>query len=192
MAVGQICYHIMEMGNENNSIGVTQIDYPRNINIYDDIFTQEAVAHLNNRTITKLSVTAQPGTKIIINSDKEIMIGRSGVYEVEDVEITSLYFKKTYKMEINDGKSNKSLKDGYKSIYDAITVLQGLGLTDPGESDYAVTHKDDIKQNINTILQQGNNIVAGCNEFNTGYNGIYKTTSEVLELNNVIIDYVYE
>lgn len=46
------------------------------------------------RCIKRLGVFAKEGTRLIINSDIQIEIGKTNIYEIDQIEITSIKFKK--------------------------------------------------------------------------------------------------
>lgn len=48
---------------------------------------------INNSTIRHLGIQAEPNTVFVMNGE-EFEIGTTGIYEIEQVFITSLYFNK--------------------------------------------------------------------------------------------------
>ena len=107
--VGQIIYNLKDYRNQYNYMStsnsnITQILYSNSINknadcsvainssassnykkidIYDENLIGKS-SLIGVEKIKKLGVQAPAGTKFIINGDKEIMVGRTGIYELDD------------------------------------------------------------------------------------------------------------
>ena len=74
--VGQIYYNVID--NNSGSYASSKED------IYTDLVAQVGASQFN-----KVGVQAPPGTKMVMNESKQIMVGRTGIYELdEDIAIT--------------------------------------------------------------------------------------------------------
>ena len=62
--------------------------FSANQNIYS-LIQQDAVSSI--KYIKKISITAPEGTRMRLN-EKQIHIGKTGIYEAEDLQITSFIF----------------------------------------------------------------------------------------------------
>lgn len=173
MAIGQICYNIL-----TSSSGTVTI--PAGTNIYNNIVPA-------NSTITKLSITAQPGVKALINGSKEIMIGRTGVYEVEGVEITSLKIIQPVEQNVDEVASRNARMTGIAGIKNALVALAAIDLG----SDDGSQKNDETKSKVGQIKSLAADLTTNCNNYVNGYNGIYED-GDPIDLMNVIIDYIYE
>ena len=85
MAIGQACYKVF-----NSSTNSSTYTNPNDWGATDDLFGK-----LSGVTkFTKVGIQAPPGLVVIIN-DREFIIGRNGIYELDDkdIVITKLCFK---------------------------------------------------------------------------------------------------
>ena len=62
--------------------------FPANQNIYN-LIQQDTIDSI--RYIKKISITAPEGTRMELN-ENQIRIGKTGIYEAEDLQITSFIF----------------------------------------------------------------------------------------------------
>lgn len=169
----------------------------------------------SSQIITKLSVQGEPGLKLVINNN-EIMIGRTGIYELDEkIIVNSLRIIPIRKYRRDDEKTveaQKAALEIFKNIdfegSESYKLIQNEFNTDR----YTTTTKEkkhSVKEGSNNTyditdwvkLYENNNA-----KFNLGYiqylqgiNGIYvpvnnDPTSETAyeKINNLIIDYVYE
>lgn len=188
--VGQVYYRVVD----NNSGGYVSSD---GIDIYSDIVSQ-----YNASSFTKIGVQAPPGTQMVLNSSKGIMVGRTGIYELdEDIEITSMYFvqPKNYVKDedattdaLNEGadKMQKAEDAREDSLYD-LNVTQGYEDEDGNvlkDKDTAYwTEYNEIQDTYIAAYE------AALATYTTGLNGVYKLgTPEYKELENIIVDFIYE
>jgi hypothetical protein len=64
-----------------------------------------------------VGIQAPSGTKVVLNEDKTILIGRTGIYELdEDISITSLYFIKPKVYIIDQEATDAALQKGSQDL----------------------------------------------------------------------------
>jgi hypothetical protein len=131
-----------------------------------------------------------------MNASKTIMIGRTGIYELdEDIVITSMKFVRPT-VYIKDEKESESKKqEGEKIIKEAKVALEaaiaalGEEPTDPTSDAYKTYWNgyNEANETYITAFQKGSAIL------NQGLNGVYKEDKTVIgELDNVIVDFIYD
>lgn len=134
----------------------------------------------DGQTWYKLGIQAPVGTQVEID-EKSIMIGRSGIYELDDgITIKSLKFIQPVKYTRDDSASNEAKEQGIAQMNEAKSKL------------------DAIYENGNDLTpEQLNEANAAALSYNEGYkkymqgeNGIY-TKGEIVDLKNVVIDFTY-
>lgn len=168
----------------------------------------------------KLGIQANPGTIAVINGDqngtgKSIMVGHSGIYELDDVVITSLYFVRPLKYEKDVDASDKAMDDGIKIMTEAekereqrirVGATGAIEIWLDGRWQSSPNKSSENAFNIfwNTYNQYQTDFVTkyteGLNKFQSGNNGIYKLPNpgnlNALEnyddLYNVIVDFIWE
>lgn len=193
--VGQVYYNVID-----NNIG----DYTSSgINIFEDIIKAYGAKQVN-----KLGVQAPPGTQIVVNNSKTIMIGRTGMYELdEDIYITNMYFVRPRKYIKDEVASKKALEQGEQGMKDADTQRQAdlvqFYINYPSipdkDNDYDnyIAYWDaynDIQEKYITAYEEALRL------FNQGSNGIYtlpnpnniNAPENYQDLYNVIVDFIYE
>ena len=198
----QLYYRLEDFRTEEryqtSLIGGTRLD------IYNDIVSQFKKGNFN-----KLGIQAPPGTKFYINSSTSpIMIGRTGIYELdEDINVSSLKFEAPKNYELNEGKTQEHLIEGInqtkaaKTFYDNyMTKIAGL----PGNKDSQGNYTAQYWKDYNVIYKGGT--LSNNENIETGYsaqmegayssmiqgiNGVYDVKG-VKEINNVIIDFLIE
>lgn len=194
--VGQVYYNIMDK-NSGSPISTAGID------IFQDI-----IAQMNADKFTKLGVQAPPGTRVVMNGSKTIMVGRTGMYELdEDVVITSIYFVRPRQYIKDEAASELAKQEGIDGMIAANEARQRE--LDRLNNDYAGNIPTNEEQagykeyweRYNAIQSLYiNDYKEALNSFNTGSNGIYvlpdpnNPESEVnyKDLFNIIIDFIYE
>lgn len=198
--IGQIYYNVID-----KRTGTCTSSGP---DIFNDI--------VQGRTFTKVGIQAQPGTKVIMGTDssginnKTIMIGITGIYELDDdIAIKNMKFIKPLKYKLDVDDSNKAMKDGAEAIKNAEnkrkTALQvaltqwgvnGVPPSNPSQSTFT-TYWNEFTRIQTEFLREYN---IGLNMYQSGINGIYKLPNEedlnhpdnYDDLYNVIIDFIYE
>lgn len=186
-AIGQIYYRVVD----TSSTGDGKHYISSGIDIYNDIVSASSA-----KQFTKVGIQAPPGAQVVMNASKTIMIGRTGIYELdEDIVITSMKFVRPT-VYIKDEKESESKKqEGEKIIKEAKVALEaaiaalGEEPTDPTSDAYKTYWNgyNEANETYIAAFQKGNAIL------NQGLNGVYKEDKTVVgELDNVIVDFIYD
>ena len=186
-AIGQIYYRVVD----TSSTGDGKHYISSGIDIYNDIVSASSA-----KQFTKVGIQAPPGAQVVMNASKTIMIGRTGIYELdEDIVITSMKFVRPT-VYIKDEKESESKKqEGEKIIKEAKAALEaaiaalGEEPTDPTSDAYKTYWNgyNEANETYITAFQKGRAIL------NQGLNGVYKEDKTVIgELDNVIVDFIYD
>lgn len=186
-AIGQIYYRVVD----TSSTGDGKHYISSGIDIYNDIVSASSA-----KQFTKVGIQAPPGAQVVMNASKTIMIGRTGIYELdEDIVITSMKFVRPT-VYIKDEKESESKKqEGEKIIKEAKAALEaaiaalGEEPTDPTSDAYKTYWNgyNEANETYITAFQKGSVIL------NQGLNGVYKEDKTVIgELDNVIVDFIYD
>lgn len=186
-AIGQIYYRVVD----TSSTGDGKHYISSGIDIYNDIVSASSA-----KQFTKVGIQAPPGAQVVMNASKTIMIGRTGIYELdEDIVITSMKFVRPT-VYIKDEKESESKKqEGEKIIKEAKVGLEaaiaalGEEPTDPTSDAYKTYWNgyNEANETYIAAFQKGNVIL------NQGLNGVYKEDKTVIgELDNVIVDFIYD
>lgn len=186
-AIGQIYYRVVD----TSSTGDGKHYISSGIDIYNDIVSASSA-----KQFTKVGIQAPPGAQVVMNTSKTIMIGRTGIYELdEDIVITSMkfvrptvYIKDEEESESKKQEGEKIIKEAKAALEAAITAL-GEEPADP-TSDAYKTYWDgynEANETYITAFQKGSAIL------NQGLNGVYKKDETAIgELDNVIVDFIYD
>lgn len=186
-AIGQIYYRVVD----TSSTGDGKHYSSSGIDIYNDIVSASSA-----KQFTKVGIQAPPGAQVVMNASKTIMIGRTGIYELdEDIVITSMKFVRPT-VYIKDEKESESKKqEGEKIIKEAKVALEaaiaalGEEPTDPTSDAYKTYWNgyNEANETYIAAFQKGRAIL------NQGLNGVYKEDKTVIgELDNVIVDFIYD
>ena len=186
-AIGQIYYRVVD----TSSTGDGKHYISSGIDIYNDIVSASSA-----KQFTKVGIQAPPGAQVVMNASKTIMIGRTGIYELdEDIVITSMKFVRPT-VYIKDEKESESKKqEGEKIIKEAKVALEaaiaalGEEPTDPTSDAYKTYWNgyNEANETYIAVFQKGSAIL------NQGLNGVYKEDKTVVgELDNVIVDFIYD
>lgn len=186
-AIGQIYYRVVD----TSSAGDGKHYISSGIDIYNDIVSASSA-----KQFTKVGIQAPPGAQVVMNASKTIMIGRTGIYELdEDIVITSMKFVRPT-VYIKDEKESESKKqEGEKIIKEAKAALEaaiaalGEEPTDPTSDAYKTYWNgyNEANEAYIAAFQKGSAIL------NQGLNGVYKEDKTVIgELDNVIVDFIYD
>ena len=186
-AIGQIYYRVVD----TSSTGDGKHYISSGIDIYNDIVNASSA-----KQFTKVGIQAPPGAQVVMNASKTIMIGRTGIYELdEDIVITSMKFVRPT-VYIKDEKESESKKqEGEKIIKEAKAALEaaiaalGEEPTDPTSDAYKTYWNgyNEANETYIAVFQKGSAIL------NQGLNGVYKEDKTVIgELDNVIVDFIYD
>lgn len=191
--IGQVYYNIIDNSNGNYISG--------DIDIFQDIVSGYGAKQFN-----KLGIQAPPGTRIVMNNSKTIMIGRTGIYELdEDITITNMYFLRPKKYIKDEAASEKAKQDGIAKMLKANETRQQA--LDQLNNDFPTIPTDEENPNYDTYWNRYNTIQSnyitayqeGLSQFNIGSNGIYvlpnpdniEADENYEDLYNVLIDFIY-
>lgn len=174
------------------------------VNIYTDIVSQ-----FKKGSFSKLGVQAPAGTKFYINSSTSpIMVGRTGIYELdEDISVNSLRFETPKNYKLNEGKTKEQLIKGieiskaaktfYEENMNEISALSGNvdgngNFTSQYWKDYNIIYQGGTLSNGKEILEgYSTQMDNAYSNIIRGINGIYEENG-IKEINNVIIDFLIE
>ncbi len=206
--VGQIVYNVQDYQTSGGYISTsatnlnTTVSSANNPGYNDakiDIFDSNIVDRFDSKKFTKLGVNAPPGTRFILNTNKTILIGRSGIYELdEDIIITSLQFVRPRHYIKDDAATESALNQGIVGFSNAEdwrkTNLASLNERKPSMTDEEYwTEYSNIQAEYDELYQNA------LEQFNIGLNGIYKLPNpsdpdaeeNFQDLYNIIIDFLY-
>lgn len=186
-AIGQIYYRVVD----TSSTGDGKHYISSGIDIYNDIVSASSA-----KQFTKVGIQAPPGAQVVMNASKTIMIGRTGIYELdEDIVITSMKFVRPTVYIKDEEESESKKQEGEKIIKEAKAALEaaiaalGEEPTDPTSDAYKTYWKgyNEANETYITAFQKGSAIL------NQGLNGVYKEDKTVIgELDDVIVDFIYD
>lgn len=121
---GQIVYNLQDYQQSGGRISTsganvfstivdTDPGYKANrINIYENL-----VSHYNGQGFTKIGIQAAPGTQFILNKTKGMIVGRNGIYELDDdIIITELAFVKPRFYRLDTKATQDKLDNGSQAI----------------------------------------------------------------------------
>lgn len=159
--------------------------------------------------ISKLGIQAPSGTKVHLNSGNEndkqiIMIGRTGMYELdENINITDIYFERPRNYILDEEATTTQLTTGKNGMRTAEEEREtNINKLKNGETPYENIIKDSKEYwnayiDINDKFQAAYDTAKG--QYNIGVTGIYKLPNQnkldaeenFKELYNIIIDFEY-
>lgn len=171
--IGQILYKVKVP--QDGSI----TSNPSNINIFNNILNQIGVS-----SIKKLGIQAPNGTICYVNG-QEIMIGRTGMYELDEVIIvSSLYFVKKQIYILDSSATADQLEDSKRRIDQLEAKRQAdtaqLIKTDPDYYKKYIEIQEEFYKGYSVALEL----------YNEALQGIYINGGEE-DLENIIIDFLY-
>lgn len=195
--VGQLVYNLDDYDNTGGTVSTITKDQLYK-NFFDGVWS--------NYQIKKIGIQAPPGTKIRISTNagastaQEIMIGRNGIYELEDEFVRIKYFcfirqpKWVYDAEATDTKKvngeealNRAKEDFIKKLNELDKTAEDYWIDyDKAFNEYIIEYEEAYSiymQGINGVYK---NIDTGKTDDNG--NPIY----ESIDPKNIIIDYVAE
>lgn len=174
--IGQIIYNVedynssggyISTSNQNTSNIISSISYGSDADSFEryqqdiiDIFGQNLVSLYSSGIFSKLGIQAPPGTKVILNDNKQIMIGRTGVYELdEDINITNLYFIRPKKYILDESSTQENLEKG-KNGLEAAEAQRAVQLEALNAEKETAEKEADLKlqetiTELNTQLEDG-------------------------------------
>lgn len=208
-AIGQIIYNLQDYGNSGGYISTSKSNLTTTISSVDgqetydankiDIFNTNLVSYYGGSGFQKLGIQAPSGTKVILNTNKTILIGRTGIYELDDdITVTSIKFVRPKKYVKDESATKTALESGIegftKAEADRDAALEDLRLREPNMTETAYwTEYTSIQVTYDEAYQEALGL------FNTGLNGVYTlpNTEDISaeenyqDLYNIIIDFIY-
>ena len=206
--VGQLYYRVLDTttGEYITTAGLTPAQ------MYDKPGTSESgqpnlVKFAGAQFFSKLGIQAPAGTRAIINS-KNIMIGRTGIYELdEDIAIESLRFVRPAKYQRDEAAIKTAEETGANLMQSSeqtrASALADLNRrypripTDAGDPSFTAYWDQyiNIQNNYTTTSYED-----GALEYQRGRNGIYTlpdpanidSDANYEDLYNIVIDYIYD
>lgn len=192
--VGQIYYNVID-NNSGSYVSSGQ-------NIFSDIVVQVGASQFN-----KVGVQAPAGTKIVMNESKTIMVGRTGIYELDDdIAITNMYFIRPRKYEKDEEASQQAIEQGTAGMQ-AADKKRSKDLERFYKENPDMPDQDTDPEGYKAYWDAYNNIQTAYIEayqtalslYNQGINGIYvlpnpdnvDAPENYQDLYNVIIDFIY-
>ena len=110
-AIGQIYYRVVD----SSSTGDGKHYISSGIDIYNDVVNASGA-----RQFVKVGIQAPPGAQIVMNTSKTIMVGRTGIYELdEDIAITNMYFVRPKNYIKDDVETENKKQEGERLIKEA-------------------------------------------------------------------------
>lgn len=187
-AIGQIYYRVVDI----SSTGEGRHYISSGIDIYNDVVNASSA-----RQFTKVGIQAPPGAQVVMNASKTIMIGRTGIYELdEDIAITSMYFVRPKNYIKDEEETELKKQQGEKIIKDAKVALEAA-IKALGEEPADQT-SEAYKTYWNGYNEANDTYIAAFQEgsatLNQGLNGVYKLDEDnpYGDLENVIVDFIYD
>lgn len=192
--VGQVYYNVID-NNSGRYVSSGQ-------NIFSDIIAQVGASQFN-----KVGVQAPAGTKIVMNESKTIMVGRTGIYELDDdIAITNMYFIRPRKYEKDEEASQQAIEQGTEGMQAADKkraddleqfYKENPVMPDPDTDPEGYRAYWDSYNNIQTTYIEAYQTALSL--YNQGVNGIYvlpnpdniDAPENYQDLYNVIIDFIY-
>ena len=192
-SIGQVYYNVLDTSSgEYISSG---------IDIFSNIITAYGATE-----ITKVGIQAPPGTRVVMNESRTIMIGRTGVYELDDnITITSLYFVRPRKYVKDEYATQQALAQGTTGMTAAdnarAQALEQFYTQYPTPPEEGAENYQEYWDAYNAI--QTTYITAyeeALNLYNQGVNGVYvlpnpsnpDAPENFQDLYNVIIDFIFD
>lgn len=227
--VGQIIYNVQDYYNSGGYISssidspltstVNSSSYTTDVTGWDEykkhcfpIINKKGIINAIKNPISKLGIQAPSGTKVHLNSGSEndeqiIMIGRTGMYELdENISITDIYFERPRNYILDEKATTAQLLLGKKNMRAAEEERENkINLLNEGKDPYneGQTIVKDSEEywacyiHINDDFQKAYDTAKG--QYNIGVTGIYKLPNKdnldaeenYKELYNIIIDFEY-
>lgn len=215
--IGQLYYQVERISDDKTTI--TTVSSPRiasgDITIFGS--NHNIVSEFGAARFTRLGIQAPPGTKVVLNRTHSVIIGRTGVYELE-ADITHMYFVKMRKYERDEEAILKAKYDGSKMMHDAevarIADMSALPWTNdfPASEeqweDWQSSAGDKSETYWNKYIEYESKFDNGENKdgynaglalYQKGRNGIYKLPypedpsddRNFIDLRNIVIDFIY-
>lgn len=173
LEVGQYCYNLETYPGVITNIVLFSMD---------SAGKWQSVDLVNGQIWHKVGIQAPMGTQVVID-EKVIMIGRSGIYELDDgITIESLKFIPPVKYNYNEDESKAAMEAGMTLMNDSKSALDTIY---KNAGDNALTEEQLNAANAAALAYN-----EGYKKYMEGKIGIY-TEGDMIDLKNVIIDFVY-
>lgn len=193
--VGQVYYNVID--DTRNGYAT----YPNGLDIFSDLVV------IYGTRFTKVGIQAPPGTKVIMNENKTIMVGRTGIYELdEDISITSLRFDRPRRYEKDNQKSAELIEAGTALMKEADN--ERTQKMEQLKNKFPIPPTSQEDENYKAYWDEYNQIQSdyikkyqeGLGSYNSGINGIYVLPNpndpdddiNYQDLYNIIVDFIYE
>lgn len=192
--VGQFVYNLIDYKHQNAPFSSTQ----------NQIFAAGSATSTNilpaNTKVRKLGIQAPPGTHFEIGVDGSnpynIVIGRSGIYEVEEdnISIASLKILRQPIFQKNTAQTTQKLYEGAQAMAAAWKKLKdriGEEISEPENSQYwenFVDANEEYKKDYGLAYS----------DYQKGISGIYEAALDgsgqplYQDIYNIVVDYIYE
>lgn len=122
--IGQLYYRV-PIGTDDDGA----IIYSTSTQLATSFFGVNLVGLMGTSAWTKVGIQAPPGTQMVMNGIKEILMGRTGIYELdEDISITDLQFKQPQNYIEDTDQEEQAKSDGLKMIENAMNVREAAYL----------------------------------------------------------------
>lgn len=195
--IGQIIYNVDGVGT---SINTKTNETYKQTDLTTDLFG--AGAPFEGKQFTKLGVQAEPGTRMCINGN-EIIIGRTGIYELDERIIVTGFYLIPDPIWILDENATQTAKETALGYFEKVAINPWTFGWDGTIKDKDNNEIKDEKGNPIKLSDWITNTRATTENFNAGYafylqgeNGIYthKTDEndnlQYRDFYNIIIDYI--
>ena len=118
--IGQLYYRV-PIGTDDDGTVI----YSTSTQLATSFFGVNLVGLMGTSAWTKVGIQAPPGTQMVMNGIKEILMGRTGIYELdEDISITDLQFKQPQNYIEDTDQEERAKNDGLKAIEDAMNARE--------------------------------------------------------------------
>lgn len=216
-SIGQLYYQVERISDDKKTITLRSSSSIEagNITIFGS--DHNIVEEYGASKFTRLGIQAPPGTKVVLNKTHEVIIGRTGIYEIE-ANITHLYFVKMRKYEKDEAAMLTAKYQGSQLMYEAeqerIQNMENLPWTpnfpeEESEWENWVSDGGDKSETYwNKYVDAQDEFLTGDNDdkynaglalYQKGRNGIYKLPypdnpddeRNFVDLKNIVIDFLY-
>ena len=209
--LGQIVYNVEDYAGTGGIISTALEDkknytenyFENNKKTKINIFNSNIFQQYGASNITKLGIQAPPGTKFAFSTrttdndeiqGPQIMMGQSGIYELDDLNMDGLIFfrPKGYALDIEasdqliyEGKGIMSkAKEEFDLIHEQLKNLYSSASGSNSNKEYW----EEYEKNHKAYVAQYN---LGRSMYLQGLSGVYITEDAGRDLHNIIIDFIY-
>ena len=207
-SIGQIYYHVLDPGTGGL---ISNIDaeylFSEGSEDVNKFHSRNIVAHVSDKIyFSKIGVQAPPGTQIVFNDEKIAVVGRTGIYDLDDVHVEKMWFVRPILYSLDEEATAEALITGEAGILKAWQNFQktiedkDIDLDYTKHDDYPRTgltiaianaYKKDYKLFRTAMAAYITAYTNALASFNRGDYGIY-VPNEPGDLYNVVVDFIYE